>query len=223
MLYLFKELMKMKILYENNDILIVLKESGKPVQNDNSGIKSLQTETEEYTKNQTYVITRLDRPVGGITLFAKNKNTSAKLSKMMQDHKIKKIYYAVVCGDLTQKGVLENYLFKNQRQNITKVVNKGNIGAKLARLEYEPIAHKDNLTLVKIHLLTGRHHQIRVQFSHFKYPLYGDTKYNPEFKHKRGVTTALYASELEFEYNGEKINVQAKPIGEAFDIFDNNI
>ncbi len=209
----------MNILYENKNLIIVLKERGKPVQEDNSGVKSLLKEVEEYIKNTAYVITRLDRPVGGITLFAKNKNSALRLSQLVQEHKLNKIYYAVVCGEIKNGGKLENYLFKNQRQNITKVVNKGNIGAKLAILEYTPIKYINNMTLVKINLITGRHHQIRVQFANIGYPLYGDTKYNPQFKHKRGVMTALYAGELNFRYDGENINIKSKPIGEAFDLF----
>ena len=184
----------MDILYENQDLIILLKEKGKPVQEDSSGEKSLLREVEEYICSKAFVITRLDRPVGGITLFAKNKHSAAKLSTMVQEHKINKVYYAVVCGCIKGSGRLENYLFKNQRQNITKVVNKGNLGAKLALLEYEAVKEKNNMTLVKINLITGRHHQIRVQFANIGIPLYGDTKYNAEFKHKRGVDTALYAS-----------------------------
>lgn len=208
----------MDILYENKDLIIVLKEKGKPVQEDCSGEKSLLSEVEEYINSKAFVITRLDKPVGGITLFAKNKYSAAKLSIMVQEHKINKIYYAVVCGNVKSKDRLENYLFKNQRQNITKVVNKGNVGAKLAMLEYEAVNEKDNMTLVKINLITGRHHQIRVQFANIGAPLYGDTKYNIEFKHKRGVDTALYASELNFEYNGEKISIKTEPIGHAFEL-----
>ncbi len=209
----------MNILYEDKNIIIAIKESGKPVQEDNSGVKSLLSEIEEYTKSTAYVITRLDRPVGGVALFAKNKDTAAALSQIIQEHKIEKTYYAIVCGNLEKGGKLENYLFKNQRQNITKIVNKGNVGAKLAQLEYTPVCQRDNLTLVRIKLITGRHHQIRVQFAGFGYPLYGDTKYNPMFKHKRVVTTALYATELKFELYGKLIDVKTKPVGEAFDKF----
>ncbi len=210
----------MNIKYENKDILIVLKEKGVPVQNDISGVKSLLSEVEDYTGKEAFVITRLDRPVTGLVLFAKNKNAAAKLSQMVQEHKIRKTYYAVLCGELKGSGRLEDYIFKNQRENISKIVNKGNIGAKKAILNYESVKTKGSYTLVKINLITGRHHQIRVQFAHLGYPLYGDTKYNPQFKFKRNVTTALFASELTFKYNNENISVKVNPYGEGFDLIN---
>ena len=201
----------MDILFENKDILIVYKKSGVPVQGDNSGIKSLVDEASEYIGKEAFVITRLDRPVQGVCLFAKSKGSAGRLSQMVQNHEIHKTYYAVVCGKPDKSGRLENYIFKNQRQNISKIVNKGNIGAKLAQLEYEVLDTKNELSLVKIKLITGRHHQIRVQFAHIGCPLYGDTKYNPLFKHKRGVTTALFAGGLSFKYDNKEINVNAEP------------
>lgn len=213
---LFTEVIIMNILYENEDLIIVYKESGKPVQIDNSNVKSLIEEVSDYIKSEAYVITRLDRPVSGVVLFAKNKKSASLLSQLLQEHKIRKTYYAVVCGKLSGSGNLEDYIFKNQRQNISKIVNKGNVGAKLAQLEYTAIKTIDDMTLVKINLITGRHHQIRVQFAHLGYPLYGDTKYNPDFKHKRNVTTALFAAGLNID---NKINVEIEPEGSVFKIF----
>lgn len=209
----------MNILYEDNDIIIVLKEKGVAIQEDSSSATALINDVNNYIGDNSHIITRLDRPVGGVALFAKNKKAAADLSNLLQQHKIQKVYYAVVCGNPPEKGKLENYLFKNQRQNITKVVNKGSANAKYALLEYEKIAQIEDLALLKINLITGRHHQIRVQFAHFGYPLYGDTKYNPLFKHKRGVDTALFAYKLSFSYKGKDISVSTKPIGEAFEKF----
>lgn len=209
----------MKILFENKDIIIILKERGVPVQRDNSNEKALIEYAEEYIGGDAFVITRLDRPVQGAVLFAKNKISAAKLSRLLQEHKIEKIYYAVVCGELKGKGRLEDYIFHNKRQNMSKIVNKGNVGAKLAILEYEALEYKDNMTFVRINLLTGRHHQIRVQMAHKGYPLYGDTKYNPQFRFKIGAETALFAGGLKFEYDGEIICVKAEPFGGAFEYF----
>lgn len=211
----------MNVLYENKDLIIVFKEKGVPVQGDNSGVKSLLDSVNEYINTQCYVITRLDRPVSGLALFAKNKKSAATLSQMVQEHKIHKTYYAVVCGKLDGSGRLENYIFKNQRQNMSKIVNSGNVGAKLAILEYDAIDHFEDYTLVKINLITGRHHQIRVQFAHMGYPLYGDTKYNPQFKFKRNVATALFAGGLNFEFKNKNININIKPKGEIYDNFKN--
>lgn len=209
----------MNILYENKDLIIVFKDKGVPVQQDNSGEKALVDEVSEHIKSEAYVITRLDRPVRGLTLFAKNKNAAAILSRMTQQREIHKIYYAVVSGQLKEPNKLENYIFKNQRQNISKIVNKGNVGAKLAVLEFEPVKIIDEHTLVKIKLITGRHHQIRVQLAHYGYPLYGDTKYNPQFRFKRNTDTALFAAGLEFIYNNDAISVNIMPCGGIFDMF----
>lgn len=200
----------MKIIYEDKYILIVYKEAGIPSQNDSSNEKSLMENAEEYTKAPVCILTRLDRPVKGLVLFAKDKNTAEKLSQMIQNHKITKIYHAIVCGKVEKDGHIESFLLKNSRLNISKTVNKGNIGAKLAILDYKLIEEKNNLSKVEINLKTGRHHQIRVQFASIGAPLYGDVKYNPEFKHKRNVTPALCACRLEFLHPVTGIKVCAE-------------
>lgn len=200
----------MKIVYEDKYILTVFKEAGVPSQNDTSGHKSLIEEVKEYIRQTPYIITRLDRPVKGLVLFAKDKLTADRLTQMLLEHKITKIYHALVCGKVEDKGHIETYLMKDSRLNISKTVNKGNKGAKLAILDYTLIEEKDNISKVEINLLTGRHHQIRAQFASIGAPLYGDVKYNKSFKHKRGVTPALCACKLSFThpFTEEDINIE---------------
>ena len=131
------------------------------------------------------VINRLDRPVGGLVLFAKTKQAAARLSKQMQQDTLNKQYYALICGKPEQsKGMLWITCKKMRKANVSKVVSKESKEAKRAELEYEVLktmyageGENEPVTLLKIHLLTGRHHQIRVQFASRSLPLLGDTKY----------------------------------------------
>lgn len=200
----------MKILFEDKYILIAFKEAGVASQADNGGDKSLQDMAEEYIKKEVYIITRLDRPVRGLVLFAKDSKTAASLTGMLKDNEITKIYHALVCGKVEREGHIESYIMKNSRLNISKIVNKGNIGAKYAYLDYRLIEEGSEVSKVEINLKTGRHHQIRVQFASIGAPLYGDVKYNDKFRHKRNVTPALCACRLEFNHpvTGERVEVE---------------
>lgn len=202
----------MKILYEDKYIISIYKEAGIPSQPDNSGHRSLFEEVKEYIHSEPFIITRLDRPVRGIVLFARDKGTAEKLTTMLNSRKITKIYHAIVCGKAEKSGHIETYLMKDSRLNISKTVNKGNIGAKLAILDYKLLAQKDNMSKVEINLVTGRHHQIRAQFASIGLPLYGDVKYNKDFKHKRNVTPALCACKLSFThpYTGKTVDIEIK-------------
>ncbi len=190
----------MNILYEDNHVLVVEKPMNVLVQADNTNDKDLLTILKEYLKKKynkpgnVYLglVHRLDRVVGGVMVFAKTSKAAGRLSKQVQNHELKKTYYAVLCGNLKTSGHLENYLVKDEKTNTSYVNQEG----KLAILDYEVLANKENLTLVKIDLKTGRHHQIRVQFSHLGYPLYGDARYNKNYQ--KGEQIALFASELSF-------------------------
>lgn len=200
----------MEILFEDKYILIANKEPGQPSQPDQSGVESLSDQAKAHTKNDVYILTRLDRPVKGLVLFAKDKNTADKLTKMVQEHSITKIYHALVCGNVENEGHIESYLMKNSRLNISKIVNKGTVGSKIAILDYKLIEKRKDVNKVEINLKTGRHHQIRVQFASINAPLWGDVKYNSQFKHKRGVTPALCACKLVFNHpiTGEMVDVE---------------
>lgn len=179
-----------KIIYEDTEKLIVEKPAGVLTQSARSFDTDLVSEVLTYRRSRketayAAVINRLDRPVGGLVLFAKTKQAAARLSKEMQQNTLNKQYYALICGKPEQsKGTFVDYLQKDAKANLSKVVSKESKEAKRAELEYEVLktvyvqAHEQMpVTLVKIHLITGRHHQIRVQFASRGLPLLGDTRY----------------------------------------------
>lgn len=188
------------ILYEDNHIIVVEKEINIPVQEDSSKDLDMITIIKKYLKDKynkpgnVYLglIHRLDRPVGGVMVFAKTSKAASRLSEQVRTHKINKKYYAVVEGNLAKEGVLIDKLYKDTRTNNVIVSDKG----KEAKLEYKLIDTKDNLNLVDINLITGRSHQIRVQFSSRGNPLYGDQRYNKSAK--VGNQIALFAYNLSF-------------------------
>lgn len=129
-------------------------------------------------------------------IFAKTSKSAARLSEQVRNKEFKKIYLAIVDGKLEQdKGILENYLLKNEKNNISKAVKEGTKNSKYAKLEYEIIKYnpETDLSVVKIKLHTGRHHQIRVQFANIGHSLYGDQKYG---KRGRGKQICLWAYEI---------------------------
>lgn len=190
----------MNIIYEDNHLLVVEKPINIPVQADISKDKDLLTILKEYLKEKYHkkgnvylgLVHRLDRPVGGIMVFAKTSKAASRLSKQIKDHQFKKTYYAVVHNKINKQGTMEDYLLKDHKTNKTKIDKKG----KYSKLTYERIDYKNNLSLVKINLLTGRSHQIRVQFSSRGYPLYADQKYG--IKEKGQI--ALFAQKIEFNH-----------------------
>lgn len=206
----------MNILFEDDFLIICEKPFGVCSQSDSE--EDMVKLVSQHTGRQAYIINRLDKPVGGLVLLAKDKKTASALSNIHID----KYYMAVVCGDVKEKDTLRDYIFHNKRENVSKIVNKGSLGAKYAELDYEKTAAKGEYNLVKIKLVTGRHHQIRLQMASRGMPLYGDVKYNESFRHKRGVNIALYSIGMGFEHpvTGEKINAEIKPKGEIFDMFE---
>lgn len=188
------------ILYEDNHIIVVEKKINIPVQEDESNDKDLLTIIKEYikeTKNKpgnVYLglVHRLDRPVGGVMVFAKTSKAASRLSEQIRTNKIHKKYYAVVEGKLPKEGILKDKLLKDTKRNMVTVSSKG----KDAELSYKVIDTKDNLNLVDINLKTGRSHQIRVQFSSRNNPLYGDQRYNKCAK--VGEQIALFSYSLSF-------------------------
>ena len=199
-----EEYQKIKILYEDNHLLVVIKPANIPVCKDASNDLDLLTMLKEYLKEKyrkpgnVYLglVHRLDRPVYGIMVFAKTNKAADRLTKQINNKDFKKTYYAVVEGIPKENDTLNDYLIKNEKTNTSYATDKEK--GKLSTLEYQVISSKNNLSLVKINLLTGRHHQIRVQFSSRNYPLYGDHKYNKNFINDNKEDIALVAKELSF-------------------------
>jgi len=211
------------IIFEDKDVLVCKKEAGMPVQTQKStqqDMISLLMNYRKMKKEDTYIglIHRLDQPVEGIMVFAKSKKATEDLSKQIREHMMDKQYYAVLNGILEKKeGTLEDYLLKDGKTNLSKVVSKQTKDAKEARLFYEKIAEKENKTLVKIKLETGRHHQIRVQFSHMGYPLFGDSKYGAE-KVEVYMPLALCSYKIGFVHpiTKKSMEFELKPEGKGF-------
>lgn len=229
--------MKIPVVYQDDQILVCEKPAGVPVQSDHSRDMDVQTALklqlfkQQETEDEPYLtaVHRLDRPVGGLMVFARTKEAAAELSKQIQENEFEKYYQAVVCGSpRTESDTLEDYLLKDGKTNTTKVVPEGTEGAKYAVLEYElidQIETKEGIfswLLVILH--TGRHHQIRVQFASRKMPLYGDTKYNPLYQNtkKKYMQLGLYSTRLAFRHpvTGEKLVFKTEPRGEAFEMMD---
>lgn len=192
-------LVMINIIYEDNHLLVVEKPNNIPVQADESKDIDLLTILKEDLKKRynkpgnVYLglVHRLDRPVGGVMVFAKTSKAASRLSEEIRTHQLKKEYLAIVKGNVSpKKGTMIDKLLKDQTKNIVKIDNNG----KEAILEYEVIDYIDNMSLVRINLKTGRSHQIRVQFSSRDYPLYGDQKYNNSSKHNEQI--ALWSHKI---------------------------
>ena len=211
------------IIFEDNHIIVVEKPCNVPSQADKTEDEDMINLIKKYIKEkynkpgEVYLglVHRLDRPVGGIMVFAKTSKAASRLSESIRNNNFHKRYLAVVNGKFQKKiGSYENYLLKNEALNKSMVVSKDKRGAKFAKLSYEVLEEKiideQVQTLVKIDLETGRHHQIRVQFANDGHPLVGDQKYG---KSAPGIQIALWAYEIEFKHptKDEIMKFECKP------------
>ena len=195
-----------KVLYEDNHIIVAIKPAGVLSQSDGSDSPDMLTILkayikEEYSKpGEVYLglVHRLDRPVSGVMVFARTSKAASRLSEQIRTRKVEKIYRCVVNGVLEGEGRLENYICKDEDRNIVTVIDKEKPGFKASYLDYKALVSKDGLTLVEVKLGTGRSHQIRAQMAHSGYPLIGDLKYGD--KDKRCKDIALEAYKLSFEH-----------------------
>ena len=211
----------LNVIYEDNHIIVVEKPVNVPSQADKTEDIDMLTIIKKYIKEKynkpgdVYLglIHRLDRPVGGVMVFAKTSKAAARLSEQVREKEFQKRYLVVVNGRMEKsEGFLQDYLLKNERLNMSKVVSKGTKNCKLAKLEYEELFYQSetDLSLLKIDLHTGRHHQIRVQLSSRDHSIYGDQKYGGR---GHGKQIALWAYELSFLHpiTKERLNFKVLP------------
>lgn len=204
----------LNVLYEDNHIIVVEKIINVPVQEDSSKDIDMLTIIKNYIKEKYHkpgnvylgLIHRLDRPVGGVMVFAKTSKAASRLSEEVRTNKVHKNYLTIIHGKLkNDKGKLINKLSKNTKTNTSYVDNKN---GKEAILEYEVLKYDEvnDLSLLKINLITGRHHQIRVQMSNNGNPIYGDQRYGVQDRKQ----IALYAYKLEFTHPVKKELIEFK-------------
>lgn len=204
--------MSHKVIYEDGELLVCVKPSGIPSQSDRTGDYDMVCRMKNHVhqqkpdKGEPYIaiINRLDRPVGGLLLFAKTPKAAAVLSKAVKERCITKKYLTVLSGEQPFTGEevrLTDFLLKDGRTNLSRLVSEDTKGAKKAELIYRVREAKEEMTLAEVELLTGRHHQIRVQLAGHLGGIWGDTKYNKEFQGKKGwFEIALYSYYLAFEH-----------------------
>ena len=208
------------ILYEDNHIIVVLKPQNTACCPDESKDDNLLDCVKSYIKTTyekpgnvfTGLVHRLDRPTGGVMVFAKTSKAAARLSEQMKTGGFEKRYFAVLCGSPSKKkATLENYLKKHSLNNMVYVCTQTEEGAKFASLDYEIKEEACGLSLAEINLNTGRTHQIRVQTASINAPVYGDMRYGGD-KAVKGKL-ALWAYSLRFTHptTGEKLRFVAQP------------
>ena len=195
-----------KILYEDNHLIVCIKPAGVLSQSDGSGAPDMLTILKRYIKEkyqkpgEVYLglVHRLDRPVSGVMVFARTSKAASRLSEQIRTRKVEKLYRCVVNGILEGSGRLENFISKDEDRNIVTVSDSEKPGFKASYLDYRAVDTKDGLTLAEIKLGTGRSHQIRAQMAHNGYPLVGDQKYGQ--KDNRCKDIALESFRLSFEH-----------------------
>lgn len=196
----------MKVVYEDNHLIIVFKESGEIVQGDKTGDVPLSETVKAYIKDKYHkpgnvflgVVHRLDRPVAGLVVFARTSKALSRLNEMFRKGEIHKTYWAITkqCPAEAQ-ATLMNWLTRNERQNKSYVYDREVPGSKKSILEYRVIGHSDRYHLLEIRLMTGRHHQIRSQLAHIGCPIKGDLKYGAERSNPDG-SISLLSHHVEF-------------------------
>lgn len=223
----------LNIVYEDNHIIVVIKPFNIPSQADKSGDMDMlsmikQYLVEKYNKpGDAYVglVHRLDRPTGGVMVFAKTSKAASRLSEAIRTGEFDKKYLAVVCGAPVQRsGKLVHYLKKDAKTNTVVIAPFSEEGAKLAELDYKVLDNVGGFSLVSINLITGRSHQARVQMASLGTPIFADMKYGADVRSK-GYNLALWATEIKFTHpvTKQKMVFRAFPPEEsspwkAFDI-----
>ncbi|HKJ44184.1 MAG TPA: RluA family pseudouridine synthase [Balneolales bacterium] len=202
------------VIYEDNHLLVVDKPQNMPVQPDISGDMDMLTCLKGYLKDKYNkpgnvflgLVHRLDRPAGGVMVFARTSKAASRLTDQLRHRFVKKIYLAVVHGKPKPVGTLTHFLYKDRDANLVEAVPRETKGAKKALLHFTTLETAGNLSLVMITLETGRSHQIRVQFSKEGYPLWGDYKYGnvPVGDYQQ---LALYSHKLQLEHPTQRKSI----------------
>ena len=212
----------MKVIYEDNHIIVVEKMCNIPSQADKTGDVDMLSIVKDYIKEKynkpgnVYLglVHRLDRPVGGVMVFAKTSKAASRLSEEVRNKTFQKHYLVIVNGKMEkEKGTLEDDLWKDEKSNTSYVVKETKKNAKKAILDYEVLYYdeRENLSILKIDLHTGRHHQIRVQLSSRMHAIYGDAKYHGRGK---GTQICLWAYELTIVHPITKEQITFKDLPE---------
>ncbi len=205
----------MEILFKNSNIIVAVKPVGIPTET-RGDEKCITDILGEQQKTDIHLLHRLDRNVGGVMVFATNKNAAAKLSAQIQSRAFQKEYLAVVDSAFQQKsGEMKDLLFKDSKRNRSFVVDRMRKGVKEASLQYSVLAEENDKSLVNVLLHTGRTHQIRVQFASRKAPLTGDGKYG---SHDNGADIALWSHKITFinPSDNKEISFSSYPDGEKY-------
>ena len=209
----------MNVVYEDNHIIIVNKQSGEIVQGDKTGDTPLSDIVKQYIKDKYNkpgnvflgVVHRLDRPVSGLVVFAKTSKALSRLNEMFRIGDVHKTYWAIVKkNDIAPEATLTDWLTRNERQNKSYAHNREVPGAKKAVLSYKVRSVSDNYMLLEVRLMTGRHHQIRCQLAHMGCPIKGDLKYGSARSNPDG-SISLMSRRVEFVHpvSKETIAVEA--------------
>lgn len=208
----------MEILFEDKHIIVAVKPVGIVSEETEDG-KGFVNLLKEFTKGEIYPVHRLDKGVGGVMVYAKNKHSAAELSKQVQNRVFEKEYLAAAIGSMEEKeGVMEDLLFKDSRKNKTFVVKRDRKGVKKAKLSYKVVSEcvygENTVSLVSVKLFTGRSHQIRVQFASRKHPLSGDRRYGSSDSEK---DIALWSYKVGFVHpvSKEWLTFERKPWKES--------
>ena len=210
----------MKVVYEDNHVIIVHKESGEIVQGDKTGDKPLSETVKDYIRDKFHkpgnvflgVVHRLDRPVAGLVVFARTSKALSRLNEMFRKGEVHKTYWAITKNAPAEpEGTLVNWIVRNEKQNKSYVYDKEVPNAKRAELKYRVIAHTENYHLIEVNLLKGRHHQIRCQLAHMGCVIKGDLKYGAPRSNPDG-SISLLSHEVTFIHPVSKMEIKAESV-----------
>ena len=208
----------MEVVYEDNHIIIVYKESGEIVQGDKTGDRPLSDIVKDYIKEKYQkpgavflgVVHRLDRPVSGLVVFARTSKALSRLNKMFAEGEVHKTYWAITKNaPRSSEGTLTHWLVRNEKQNKSYAYDNEKPNAKKAILEYRVLSHSDNYSLLEVRLMTGRHHQIRCQLAAIGCPIKGDLKYGAPRSNPDG-SISLLSRRVEFVHPVSKETIIAE-------------